>query len=819
MQKKNPRRDKPANISSKRDINPEESNKTVEFEFETVGGLLGKNTVYSINIFSSGRQRKSIIVDGEDENYPFQLIVFGPEKGMKEILAPQLTKREANQLKLLYAKQKQKGLKLMILAKKNITRSEYNYYTKEYEKISNSARDQFEDLERLASMMEVDLEFVGCFGLRDNIKEDAVALTEELKKSSLPISIFSGDELDNCLDVIQKLSICEVDIQKSSSFYGIRTSTSKGILLEMRRIFDGLHDVLQTECYLSMQRALKSDKEDARSMFMSSESKASLNNNKDQSGPIETLQDEKQETGQEQLTQIEQVNNLKKPLLISGDSIELIMESQILKHHLQAILLASSSIIAYNLRPKHKTFLTELMRKNGEVVLAVGDGFNDIGMLSCANIGIQISHKSVPIVFGDIVLHQLKQIPSLVYHHGFTFQKNLMMGFILLTNVVAFNMFFPIISIYFTNYTLAYTIDFNGYSTIANSAWLIALVLFTIMNPGYSNELMTHLPSLYAENDYFRRNMSKLFIIFISYAFIETIVLATVSLVFVANDLSWNGFPSSFDVCYEFYIFLVPCSIIFKFMIIANWRVLLPIGIVVTTVASIFLGLILIMLFLSHNAGLKNGSGGIPYLNTFLQGLIITLAFQIFFMMPIVYFSKYYIMNRGAAYFKTLRFMDSFEGTNDKIMKYLNTFVRFSDEPFLHFIQTLKRPFESIKIMDSSLRRIMNIDFHNSNLGLGLIANSILDEDCLKRFRKYQTRANNRKLIEFVIYAVVSYGIVEYLIVFFTKSHSSLALFDSIIPYFTLLPIAIYVINRFTTQYYLNRSIIGKRFTYEKVTS
>ena len=87
---------------------------------------------------------------------------------------------------------------------------------------------------------------------------------------------------------------------------------------------------------------------------------------------------------------VDALNKNKKALLISGDTIECIMTSKKfqLESHLVSIYHVSSAIIAYDLRPKHKAFLINLMRQCNETVLAIGDGFNDIGMLCRANIGI-----------------------------------------------------------------------------------------------------------------------------------------------------------------------------------------------------------------------------------------------------------------------------------------------------------------------------------------------------------------------------------------------------------------------------------------------
>ena len=174
----------------------------------------------------------------------YTLVTIGSEKSMKNVIRPFRSKKEDNLLKILVAKQKQKGFKVVIFGKKNLSKEQVSHYIKESKKISSSARDQIEDLETLAISMEHSLEFVGCIGLRDSIKEEAIALTDQISRIGLPMSIMTGDELENCMTVVQKLKISMIDIQNSSSFYWLRSGTEKSILQEMRRIFDTIHDTL-----------------------------------------------------------------------------------------------------------------------------------------------------------------------------------------------------------------------------------------------------------------------------------------------------------------------------------------------------------------------------------------------------------------------------------------------------------------------------------------------------------------------------------------------------------------------------------------------
>ena len=58
-----------------------------------------------------------------------------------------------------------------------------------------------------------------------------------------------------------------------------------------------------------------------------------------------------------------------------------------------------------------KAYVVNLVRNNNseglKVVMAVGDGYNDVSMLREANIGIQYNQKKVNYKFGDILIDDL----------------------------------------------------------------------------------------------------------------------------------------------------------------------------------------------------------------------------------------------------------------------------------------------------------------------------------------------------------------------------------------------------------------------------
>lgn len=105
-------------------------------------------------------------------------------------------------------------------------------------------------------------------------------------------------------------------------------------------------------------------------------------------------------------------------IMFSGESWNVIRKSNYLLSHFLFICQFAKSIIGYNLSSLNKReFVTDFMNSNSggtKNVIAVGDGFNDIGMLQAASVGIQLKSPLVDMVFGDIIVDNLAVIPLMM---------------------------------------------------------------------------------------------------------------------------------------------------------------------------------------------------------------------------------------------------------------------------------------------------------------------------------------------------------------------------------------------------------------------
>lgn len=77
-------------------------------------------------------------------------------------------------------------------------------------------------------------------------------------------------------------------------------------------------------------------------------------------------------------------------LIIDGKALSFALSDQV-QDKFVAVGTSCKSVLCCRVSPKQKTQVTALVRKQGFVTLAIGDGANDVGMIQEADIGVGIS--------------------------------------------------------------------------------------------------------------------------------------------------------------------------------------------------------------------------------------------------------------------------------------------------------------------------------------------------------------------------------------------------------------------------------------------
>jgi magnesium-transporting ATPase (P-type) len=169
-----------------------------------------------------------------------------------------------------------------------------------------------------------------------------------------------------------------------------------------------------------------------------------------------------------------------KTLLFSGAILELITKDSNLSQKFYEDLKRCKNFIGYNLIPDHKRKITNILETKGVRTLAIGDGFNDIGMFDVSSLSVAIKGNAFVENSADFAIQEFSNLSTLLDMSINTYYKNSH-----LINFVFYRcsaVIFSIVTYCLINYKLNVSL-FNGFVIQAfNFAWTILGLGYYVLN-------------------------------------------------------------------------------------------------------------------------------------------------------------------------------------------------------------------------------------------------------------------------------------------------------------------------------------------------
>ena len=165
-----------------------------------------------------------------------------------------------------------------------------------------------------------------------------------------------------------------------------------------------------------------------------------------------------------------------KTLVLSGDYVSNI-DSDI---NLRDCLVECNNFIGYNMNPKNKRQIVSVIESQNIETLAIGDGFNDLGMFDTASISVAIKGNNFVENYTDFSIGQFSNLLDILNLSIGSYHKNAKL--INFTFYRCSTVIFAIVAHCLMNYHKNYESPFNGFVLQAfNFAWTLFPIIWLIL--------------------------------------------------------------------------------------------------------------------------------------------------------------------------------------------------------------------------------------------------------------------------------------------------------------------------------------------------
>jgi len=388
----------------------------------------GKNYYYEILQvlgFSSERKRMSIIVKYKNE---IILYIKGADSEISKRLSKKNIKYEnydiiSNGL-IEFSKQ---GFRTLMIAYRKIKNEDYILWrNKLYEEETNIEKNHNLH-DRLYDIIENNLILLGGTVVEDKLQDNVPQTIKELKSAGIKIWILTGDKLDTAESIGYNCNL----LSKNQKIFVLKVMNNEEDNLVLNKSFKELNSFFKEfqEFVVSLVKKYNSESQYMNNNWI-------YNNSNIRNYNIEITQDNKAEINKQSNTSfnfssinfelfnyiIE--NDILEPfsIIIESPVLNLLFKDEEMTKDFVKIAYYSNTVICCRISPSQKSQIIQKIKKfdKNAVTLAIGDGSNDVSMITEANIGIGIyGEEGVSAVqASDFAIGEFQLLKRLLFIHG-----------------------------------------------------------------------------------------------------------------------------------------------------------------------------------------------------------------------------------------------------------------------------------------------------------------------------------------------------------------------------------------------------------------
>ncbi|KAJ4392145.1 aminophospholipid translocase [Gnomoniopsis smithogilvyi] len=377
------------------------------------------------------------------------------------------------------------GLRTLCLAMREIPEQEFQEWHRIFEQASTTmGGDRADELDKAAELIEKDFYLLGATAIEDKLQDGVPETIHTLQQAGIKVWVLTGDRQETAINIGMSCKLLSEDMM---------------LLIVNEESASATRDNLQKKL-----DAIKTQGDGTIEM--------------------ETL-----------------------ALIIDGKSLTYALEKDMEKLFLELAVMCKA-VICCRVSPLQKALVVKLVKKHRKesILLAIGDGANDVSMIQAAHIGVGISGLEglQAARSADVSIGQFRYLRKLLLVHGAWSYHRVSM-------TILFS-FYKNITLYLTQFWYTFQNVFSG--QIIYESWTLSLynVIFTVLPPlamgildqFVSARLLDRYPQLYTlgqSNQFFRLHT---FVSWIANAVYHSLLL------YIFGELLWpyDGIQGDGDV-------------------------------------------------------------------------------------------------------------------------------------------------------------------------------------------------------------------------------------------------------------------------------
>ncbi|CUM66958.1 uncharacterized protein PRCAT00004645001 [Priceomyces carsonii] len=310
------------------------------------------------------------------------------------------------------------GLRTLCIASKIVSEEEYKAWATRHYEASTSLQNRSDKLDEVADLIEGDLFLLGATAIEDKLQDNVPETISTLQEAGIKIWILTGDRQETAINIGMSCKLLSEDM----NLLIINEDNKRDTELNLREKLSAIQNHQLDGEDLSLESSLT--------------------------------------------------------LIIDGHSLTYALEPE-LEDLFVDLGSRCKSVICCRVSPLQKAMVVKVIKrkKKGSLLLAIGDGANDVSMIQAAHVGVGISGMEgmQAARSADISIGQFKYLKKLLLVHGsWSYHR--------ISNAILYS-FYKNIALYMTQFWFVFSNAYSGQSIIESWTLTFYNVLFTVLPP------------------------------------------------------------------------------------------------------------------------------------------------------------------------------------------------------------------------------------------------------------------------------------------------------------------------------------------------